>query len=336
MEEQIRKVMLDSIEASLQEYLDAYWGNEQSLFKEMISYHMGWQSGLPSKAKGKRIRPYLLLLMSAVSGNDWLKALPAAVSVEYLHNFTLIHDDIMDNSKLRHGQPSVWSKFNIPQAINAGDGLFNMSQWALYQIKSNYPQEITFRVLEIFNQTVAELIEGQILDIQFEEQSETTLDDYWRMITGKTGILIKACALIGACLGSLNDHFISLAGDFGLNLGLAFQVQDDLLGIWGDPVKTGKPIFNDLIEGKTSLPIVYALQNEANFKEAWINKNINLENARHYTTLLEEIGAKVFCQNKAKEFTQRAFLALDTIDLKRNPYMKLLQALTSSLLIREI
>lgn len=336
MNELLHNEMLESIEKSLQDFLKAYWGEEKSIFKEMISYHMGWHSNLSFQSKGKRIRPYLLLLFCGASNGDWKKALPAAVSIEYLHNFTLIHDDIMDKSLLRHGQTTIWAKYGIAQAINAGDGLFNLSQWSMLQLLPNYSESAIFNIQDIFNHTVAHLIDGQILDIKFEGQYEIGTDDYWQMITGKTAALIKACTSIGAYLGSLDNLCVSQSSEYGLNLGLAYQVLDDLLGIWGDTQKTGKPTFSDLIERKTSLPIVYGLENDAQFKDAWICGTISTKNVSEFAKLLENIGAKAFCQNKAKEFTQNALEILISIKGKENSYWDNLHSLTLDLLSRDL
>jgi len=335
MADPIRREMLEIVEISLRDHLSLFCGRGQTTFHDMIDYHMGWNCESGENARGKRLRPFLLLLCTAITGEDWHKALPAALSLEYIHNFTLIHDDIQDNSPERHGRATVWVTYGIPQAINAGNGLNNMAQWTLLELKSSYPSNTILSVAQILNESVHDLINGQILDIEFEDRDDVDIDEYLEMITCKTAVLIKACTQIGVILGSSNSNLALDAANFGLNLGLAYQVLDDLLGIWGDPQKTGKPISSDLLERKKSLPIIFGLQQKGDFAKIWRTEEMKPEIMSSCADLLEDAGAKDFCMNMADEFTQKALTALNKLGGHENLCWRALNSLTLELLSRD-
>ncbi|MCX6068414.1 MAG: polyprenyl synthetase family protein, partial [Chloroflexi bacterium] len=207
------------------------------------------------EATGKRIRPLLVLLASAASGGNWQSALPAAAAVELLHNFSLIHDDIQDNSDKRRGRSTVWVKWGMPQAINAGDGLFVLSNLAITDLITSYPAEIVVKAAQILHETCLDLTRGQYLDISYENRLDLGVEDYWPMISGKTAALLSSCCQIGALLGTSDESTLEAYRSFGHYLGLAFQVQDDILGIWGNEAVTGKSVASDLVKGKKSLPV---------------------------------------------------------------------------------
>ncbi|HEX6036190.1 MAG TPA: polyprenyl synthetase family protein, partial [Anaerolineales bacterium] len=196
------KPLLSSIEAELQRQISRLDAPRTKPFHEMLTYHMGWtgEEAGPD-ATGKRIRPLLVLLSTAACGTDWQSALPAAASVELVHNFSLVHDDIQDNSDKRRGRPTTWVKWGMPMAINVGDALFVMSNQAIVDLKENHPAEIVVRAAEILHNTCLDLTRGQFLDMSYEERNDLVVDDYWPMISGKTAALLSACCHIGALLG---------------------------------------------------------------------------------------------------------------------------------------
>ena len=155
--------------------------------------------------------------------------------MELLHNFSLIHDDIQDDSPTRHGRPTVWKVWGASNAINAGDALYTLAYCALERLSDTVPADTVIKVWRIFNATTLELTRGQHLDMQFEHQTSVTVDDYISMIRGKSAALVAACAQIGALIASGDDELAARYAEFGLNLGIAFQIRDDILGIWGDP-----------------------------------------------------------------------------------------------------
>src|SRR5215216_5679283 len=229
------KTLLSHIELELQKQVSRLDSPRTKAFHEMLTYHMGWTGAdAGPEATGKRIRPLLLLLCTAACGADWQAALPAAAAVELVHNFSLVHDDIQDNSDKRRGRPTTWVKWGVPMAINAGDALFVLSNQAIIDLKENYPAEIVVKAAEILHNTCLELTRGQFLDMSYEERIDLTVEDYWPMIAGKTAALLSACCHIGSLLGGADDRGQEAYRSFGHYVGLAFQVQDDILGIWGD------------------------------------------------------------------------------------------------------
>ncbi|NJN82505.1 MAG: polyprenyl synthetase family protein [Caldilineaceae bacterium] len=229
----------------------------------MIHYHMGWvdeafvEQKLPS---GKRLRPLLCLLACAEVGGDPGDALPAAAGIEILHNFSLVHDDIEDGDEVRRHRATVWKIWGIAQGINVGDAMFSLAYAALQRLpRRGVSAETTLAALDLFTQTNLALTEGQHLDIDFEQRDLVSVDEYLRMIQGKTAALIGASVAIGALIGGATAEQDAALQRFGQSMGLAFQIQDDILGIWGDPTATGKSAGNDVLRRKKSLPLLYAL-----------------------------------------------------------------------------
>ena len=229
----------------------------------MMRYHLGWADAslqpqtLPS---GKRLRPILCLLACSEVGGDVAHGLPAAAGIELLHNFSLIHDDIEDGDEMRRHRPTVWKLWGIPQAINAGDGMFTLAFAAFQRLGDRgVDPATTLAALDIFTQTCLALTEGQHLDIGFESRDQVRVDEYLRMIQGKTAALVGASVALGALIGGASPSVIDHLRRFGHATGLAFQIQDDILGIWGEPEVTGKAAGNDILRRKKSLPLLYAL-----------------------------------------------------------------------------
>lgn len=232
----------------------------------MMRYHLGWADAqfqpqhFPS---GKRLRPIFCLLTCAEVGGDPAQALPAAAALELLHNFSLIHDDVEDGDETRRHRPTVWRVWGVPQAVNVGDGMFALAFAALQRLTGRgVKAKVVLAALERFTQTCVALTEGQHLDMSFEQRSQVRVDEYLRMIQGKTAALVGACTSIGALLGGASVPQQTDLLQFGQAVGLAFQIQDDILGIWGDPALTGKAAGNDILRRKKSLPLLHALGHE--------------------------------------------------------------------------
>jgi geranylgeranyl diphosphate synthase type I len=277
---------------------------------EILTYHLGWEEGLQSTQRGKRIRPMLLMLTAASVGGDWRSALPAAAAVELVHNFSLIHDDIEDNSLLRRGRATIWKKWNLAKAINSGDALFALSHIALNDLPKSIPATGALKIHELLMNACLRLTQGQHLDIIYESQGGLSLDSYWPMISGKTAALISASTEIGALIGDADSTVQEKYRLFGEHLGLAFQVQDDYLGVWGQSRKTGKSTQSDLLSGKKSLPILYALGQGEQFARRWTQGAITPEEVPTLTRLLEEEGAKNYTLETTNDLTQKSLTAL--------------------------
>lgn len=250
------------IEAPLLAALSALDGRAE-LLAGMVRYHLGY-ANLAFEAidprsidRGKRIRPLVALLASGATGGDPAAAAPVAAALELLHNFTLIHDDIQDESATRRHRPTVWAAWGEKQAINAGDALFAIAHLPLYAIPdSGAAADLALRLLEAFDRMAIAIVAGQTLDLGFEERADVSPAEYLEMIAGKTAAIIRFAAWSGALLGGSTDADAARWADFGLALGLGFQIQDDLLGIWGATAETGKPFADDIRRRKQSLPIL--------------------------------------------------------------------------------
>ncbi len=324
------------IENTLKETVAVHISADYPDFIEMITYHMGWTgNGAGPKTQGKRIRPLLLLLSTGVCGGNWHTALPTAAAVEILHNYTLIHDDIQDQSATRRGRPTLWKQYGIPQAINTGDALFSLAELTLANLEKVYSLKQSHQSAKILNKASLKLTQGQYLDIAFESENNITLDAYMEMIKYKTAALISACTEIGAVLGSNDSETRRYAADFGENLGLAFQILDDYLGIWGNPDKIGKSVENDLISHKKSLPILYGLMKKGEFCDCWLKGAISEIEVEHYSLMLKKEGAQDYTLQMADDFTKRALDALSLMTTRKNEFAAVLEDLTNKLLTRD-
>lgn len=208
---------------------------------------------------GKRLRPYMVLKSCQILNGKKQNAMPAAGAVEMIHNFTLVHDDIMDNDEMRHGVPTVHKKFGLPLAILAGDVLFSKA----YQTISNssLPTRKTLALVSKLAKACVDICEGQLLDIKLAESKKIpTQNQYIKMIEKKTAALFEVSCSMGAISSQAKSKDVARLSSFGKNLGIAFQITDDLIGVMGDPKITKKPVGNDLREGKKSLPILLALK----------------------------------------------------------------------------
>jgi len=307
--------MPPAIESELQRQVARLDEPRTKIYHEMLTYHLGWTGeGAGPEATGKRLRPLLVLLTAAASGGDWKTALPAAAAVELVHNFSLVHDDIQDNSDKRRGRPTLWVKWGPPQAINAGDGLFVLSNLAVTDLIANYPAETVVRAAQILHNTCLDLTRGQYLDISYEQRLNLGVEDYWPMVSGKTAALLAGCCQLGALLGGADQAALDAYRSFGHYLGLAFQVQDDILGIWGDETVTGKSAASDLVEGKKSLPVLVGLGKKGIFAARWAEGPIRPDEVETVANLLANEGGYGAAHEAAKQMTDLALNSLREAD----------------------
>ena len=231
--------------------------------RRVAAYHLGLAektgegaaAAKPGAGAGKALRPALTLLSARAADATPERGVPAAVAVELVHNFSLLHDDIMDGDRERHGRPAAWTAFGRARAILAGDAALALA----YRVLLDAESPAGGAALESLAEATERLIDGQALDLDLEGRAGATPEDCIRMCAGKTGALLECAASIGAILAGAGDDVVAPLAAFGGHLGLAFQAVDDLLGIWGDPAVTGKPVYGDLVQRKTSLPVAIAL-----------------------------------------------------------------------------
>ncbi len=305
---------LPALEAEMRAVLRADAANGADPFYGMMHYHMGWADENLAPAggnSGKRIRPLLCLLNCAAAGGDWQQALPAAAAIEILHNFSLVHDDIEDDSPTRRGRPTVWTLWGQPQAINTGDAMFALAHLALGRlIDRGVAPEIVVQALRRFDETCVALTRGQFADMGFETRDGVDVDEYLAMIRGKTAVLVELAAELGALVAGAPSERVAHYASFGLNLGLAFQMQDDILGIWGDESVTGKSAATDITTRKKTLPVLYALPRSAPLRALYAGSATDEEFVRQVVARLDETGARQYAVGRAEEYTAGAMDAL--------------------------
>ncbi|MCE5258154.1 MAG: polyprenyl synthetase family protein [Chloroflexi bacterium] len=256
---------LEAIEDALKQALAAPDAALEPLYA-MMQYHMGWRDeslATLEAPRGKRLRPLLCLLSCQAAGGDWQQALPAAAAFELIHNYSLIHDDIEDNSSARRHRTTVWKLWGLAQGINTGDAMWSVAKAALYKLKdAGLAADRILAVTAELDTACLRLCEGQFLDIAFET-THASLSDYDLMIAGKTAALLAAAVASGALVAGADEPVVQHYRSFGSELGLAFQMQDDILGIWGDPAVTGKSAADDLLSRKKTYPVLYTMRWEA-------------------------------------------------------------------------
>jgi geranylgeranyl diphosphate synthase, type I len=223
----------------------------------MVRYHFGYgEPGAPRR--GKRLRPQLLLHVALAEGGDLDQALDAAAAVEILHNYSLVHDDIEDRDELRHGKQTLWARYGVAHAVNAGDSLCALSYLSLLQTGAGPPDRAAL-MLRVLHEANLEMCEGQGLDIAFESRASVTMEEYHAMIAGKTAALFGAASELGALASGAPPERARNYSALGRAYGVAFQVRDDVLGTWGSSEVTGKPSGGDIARRKWSFPVVWAL-----------------------------------------------------------------------------
>ncbi len=307
--ESITQTYLEAVEAELQQAVKRANETGTSQLHDMLAYHMGWEEE-NTGVRGKRIRPLLVLWVCTAAGGDWHQAIPGAAAVELIHNFSLIHDDIEDGSPLRRGRLTLWKRWGVPQAINAGDAMFALAHLEAIRLRDIVKPEVALRAAEILQSTCLHLTQGQFLDLAYESRTDLRIDDYWPMVEGKTAALIAASTQLGALVAGCQDDVLNAYHQFGRLMGLAFQVQDDYLGIWGNSVMMGKSSESDLVSRKITLPVLYGLSQGGEFAMHWRDGSVKPADVPEMIRLLEIAGGKEFLLMKGKEYLDKALSAL--------------------------
>jgi geranylgeranyl diphosphate synthase type II len=285
---------------------------------------------------GKRMRPALLLMACDLFDGDVRSALPPALAIEVFHNFTLVHDDIMDNAPLRRGKVTVHEKWNANVAILSGDVMLVEAYKLIMQVDT----AILRQVLEVFSNTAVGVCEGQQFDMNFERQDEVQIEDYLNMIRLKTAVLLGGALKIGALIGGASTEDADLLCTFGEKLGTAFQLQDDILDVYGDPTKFGKQVGGDIISNKKTYLLIKALElaggGVKKTLDFWLTqtKFNAAEKVEAVTAIYDELNVRQFAEQAMHQYTNQAFDALEKISLQtdRKQY---LHNFADSLMVRE-
>jgi geranylgeranyl diphosphate synthase, type II len=319
---------IEQLQALINKAINDTQYNEQPVeLYEPISYLM--QLG------GKRMRPVLVLVATELFGGQVSKALDAAIGIEIFHNFTLMHDDIMDKAPLRRGKPTVHIKWNESAAILSGDVMFVEA----YKLMIKVEDSILRDVLAIFSETASGVCQGQQADMNFENRNDVSLPQYIEMIRQKTAVLLAGSMQIGALIGGAAKDQAKLLYEFGENLGLAFQLQDDILDVYGDPEKFGKQVGGDILSNKKTFMLIKAKElakgDIANELNHWIERSDNpLAKVQAITDIYNQLEVRKLAEIIMEDYVNKALYALDQIAIENNR-KSLLRGFAEQLLIRE-
>ncbi len=310
----------------LDEYLrSAVSQGSPALLYRMMRYHLGWddEQGRPlTQGAGKALRPTLCLWTCQAMGGDWRTALPAAAALELVHNFSLVHDDIQDGDRERRHRPTVWSLWGQPQAINAGDSLLILSRLVMLRLEERgvAPAKV-IEACRVLDEASLTMIKGQCLDIGFEGERAVSVEAYLDMVAKKTGALLAASLHLGALVAVDDEPTVSRFARCGHLLGLAFQIRDDILGVWGAADVTGKPIAADIRRRKKCLPVVYAMavaqaEEREQLLRVYSQGTPSDEDVGTVLQLLDSHSAYDYCQQMAQERIEQALAELAPVDME--------------------
>lgn len=286
---------------------------------------------------GKRIRPVLMLMAYNLYREDVKSILQPATGIEVYHNYTLLHDDLMDRADMRRGKATVHKVWNDNVAILSGDAMLVLA----YQFMTQCASEKLKDVMDLFSLTALEICEGQQLDMEFEQRKDVKEDEYIEMIRLKTSVLLAASLKIGAILGGASKEDADALYDFGVNLGLAFQLKDDLLDVYGDPLRFGKNIGGDILCNKKTYLVIKAFEHANADQEAlltdWFTREAfdPQEKIVAVTRLYNEIGVKALCENRIVEYSRRASESLSRVNVPAENRREL-ETMMNELMHREV
>lgn len=283
------------------------WEREPKGLYAPIAYTMA--------AGGKRVRPQLAMIACGIFGGNEQEVAPAAMALEVFHNFTLLHDDVMDKAEVRRGRPTVHIQWNENTAILSGDQMMIEA----YKLLAEVPESKLHKVLRLFNEMATEICEGQQYDVDFESQEHVTIEEYLKMIRLKTSVLLATALQIGSYLAGANDAQQEALYQFGINVGLAFQIQDDILDVWGDPKTFGKAVGGDISCNKKTYVYLTAqkLADDELAEELhqWYGSVLddNTEKIAAVKGIFEQLNVRAACEAVVEDYTQKALLILDTL-----------------------
>ena len=331
---------MPGIDSTLKKYasdidntIKALLAETPDFIRGVISYHFGWvdQNFNPANfERGKMIRPTITLLVYEALTGSYKAALPVAASIEIIHNFSLLHDDIEDDDIDRRGRPTAWTIWGKPLVINVGDYLYSLAYKSLYQLdQRKFLVDRIFAVYRLINETCLALTEGQDMDLRFETLEAVSTEMYIDMVYKKTGALVEAAVLAGAKLGTSDETIIQNYYEFARNIGIAFQIRDDILGIWGDMRQTGKSASNDLQRKKKTLPVIYMLNQSSGARRQKLKElyaRPQLLSDKEVDIVRESLaftGAYDYAQQVAGDYQQTAFYAVRNINASNQAQVEL-------------
>ena len=323
--EDFTEIFLPKVEEIIKRYLS---GKPELLYR--ASYHL-------ISAGGKRLRPLILGLFSLSYDGDLDIASYPAASIEILHNFTLVHDDIMDNDDFRRGVPTTHRVYGIPMAILAGDLLHSMAYRPILELKKRgLDSDIVTRILDILNRTTITLAEGQALDTIYSSSLNIDEENYIEMISKKTASLFSSSAVIGGLISGAPETDLRNIELFSINAGIAFQIRDDIIGVFGDPKETGKPILNDLREGKRTLLVIKTIKSLDDhgrkvFTSIVGDRNASIDDLYRARDIIRESGALRYAEERVKYYYNKAIEYLEKLQVKNNTGINLIKELASKL-----
>ena len=282
------------------------------------------------------MRPALLLMACDLFGGDIDEALSPALAIEVFHNFTLMHDDIMDNAPLRRGKTTVHEKWNQNVAILSGDVMLIEGYKLMMRVKNSLLRQI----LDIFNETAVGVCEGQQIDMEFENRTDVAIDEYINMIRLKTAVVLGGALKIGALIGGATQQDADLLYDFGENLGVAFQLQDDILDVYGNPEKFGKQVGGDIISNKKTYLLIKALELATGETAIHLNRLLNqtkfdgVEKVKEVTSIYDTLNIRQQSENEMHKYADQAFRSLDLINIPED-HKQYLRDFADGLMVRE-
>jgi len=311
------------------EFEQINWSKEPRGLYEPIGYVLS--------LGGKRIRPAMTLMACNLFSDDIQAAVNSAIGLEVFHNFTLLHDDIMDRADVRRGMPTVHKKWDDNTAILSGD----VMQTAAYQFMTLTPDKYLKRSLDLFSKTAAEICEGQQLDVEFERRDKVEVAEYLEMIRLKTAVLLGASLQIGAWIGGAGEEDAQLLYDFGINIGLAFQLKDDLLDVYGDEETFGKKIGGDILCNKKTFMLIHSLELAKGYDAVALKYWLHISDEKSMqdkitgiTSLYNRLGVKEICEDKMQFFYEKAIAKLQKVGVFDNKKQEL-RNLAENLMFRK-
>ena len=338
-------VVFRAYRAEIEAALRSGLGRGDLALYRMLDYNMGWRdrAGRPTSGMdsvGKALRPTLCLFACEVTGSPARRALPAAVALEFIHRFSLIHDDIQDRDETRHHRPTLWAIWGEPKALVAGNALRAVADMSLAGlVDEGVDLDRAVAVTRLLTEAHLQMIEGQYLDLSYESRPDIGMSDYLDMISRKTGALIRCSLHVGALIGTRNQAAVEAFRKCGESLGLVFQIRDDVLGVWGDERVTGKPVGADIRRKKNSLPVVYAMSRavgaDKEFLESVYRRDgVDDSDVDGVLEIMDRLGVRTYADQLASETCGRALAALAAVEGTAD-FRRKTEELAHFLLVRE-